>query len=394
VEASVIVDMPRTSTSAIAKRLIDLRDSGGAVALGRVLTLIVPTEDEYAEAAIDAANEASREHPCRILVLARGESRGTSRLDGQIRVGGDAGASEVVVLRSYGPLTEHGASMVVPLLLPDAPVVTWWPGEPPEDPGADPIGAMAQRRITDAATAGDPTGTLYRLAAAHRPGDTDFAWSRLTLWRGFLAAALDPDPDEPVTAATVTGAVDSPSTELLAAWLALALDCPVTRARTDAGTGIIGVRLERASGDIELVRPGGNVATLTQPGQPDRRISLPRRSNSDCLAEELRRLDPDDVFGDVVTKGLQQLEAAQEVSLAEAARQGRANAPEDTARRAQELDAAAAQNAAEIAAAEPSGIELTGPSGPLDAETEREEAETGDQPERFARSGESGPYAS
>jgi glucose-6-phosphate dehydrogenase assembly protein OpcA len=42
------------------------------------------------------------------------------------------------------------------------------------------------------------------------------------------------------------------------------------------------------------------VAELTQPGQPAQRISLPRRSLRDCLAEELRRLDPDEVFGQVV----------------------------------------------------------------------------------------------
>ncbi|CAH0302797.1 hypothetical protein SRABI83_04576 [Arthrobacter sp. Bi83] len=39
------------------------------------------------------------------------------------------------------------------------------------------------------------------------------------------------------------------------------------------------------------------MAELTQPGQPAQRISLPRRSLRDCLAEELRRLDPDEVFG-------------------------------------------------------------------------------------------------
>jgi glucose-6-phosphate dehydrogenase assembly protein OpcA len=395
VEASVIVDMPRTTTAAIAKRLIDLRDTGGAVALGRVLTLIVPTEDEYAEAAIDAANEASREHPCRILVLARGESRGTSRLDGQIRVGGDAGASEVVVLRSYGPLTEHGAAMVVPLLLPDAPVVTWWPGEAPEDPSADPVGAMAQRRITDSAASSDPTATLYRLSKHHEPGDTDFAWSRLTLWRGYLAAALDANPTEPVTSATVTGAVDSPSTELLAAWLALALDCPVTRARTDAGTGIVGVTLARASGDVELVRPDGAVATLRQPGQPERRIALARRSNSDCLAEELRRLDPDDAFGDVVTLGLPQLERAAAAPVSDAERTASTSYQEEEARRGAELDAAAARVSAEIASANPSGIELHEPA-PADGGSgpSPEDSAESDQPERFDRSGENGPSAS
>jgi glucose-6-phosphate dehydrogenase assembly protein OpcA len=49
-----------------------------------------------------------------------------------------------------------------------------------------------------------------------------------------------------------------------------------------------------------LSRDGGGVATLTQPDQPTHDIALPRRSLRDCLAEELRRLDPDELFGDVV----------------------------------------------------------------------------------------------
>ncbi|WP_245961868.1 glucose-6-phosphate dehydrogenase assembly protein OpcA [Quadrisphaera granulorum] len=344
--------MPRTSTAAIAKRLVHLRDSGGAVALGRVLTLVVPTDDEHAEAAIEAANDASREHPCRILVLAAADERGTSRLDGQIRVGGDAGASEVIVLRSYGPLTGHGASMVIPLLLPDAPVVVWWPGEAPEHPATDPIGSMAQRRITDAAASPDPVAALHRLAAHHVPGDTDFAWSRLTLWRGLLAAAFDQVPADVVTSATVTGASNSPSTELLAAWLALALQCPVTRVSGPAGGGIVGVRLERPSGVIELARPDSRVATLTQPGQPERRLALPRRSNRDCLAEELRRLDPDDIYGEVLTHGLAVLdaEADSHVGLAEAHATGRGPDVAEQLRHGAELDAAAHVRAAAIQA--------------------------------------------
>jgi hypothetical protein len=44
-----------------------------------------------------------------------------------------------------------------------------------------------------------------------------------------------------------------------------------------------------------------------QPNQPTHDISLPRRSLRDCLSEELRRLDPDDLFGDVIQSGLGQL---------------------------------------------------------------------------------------
>jgi glucose-6-phosphate dehydrogenase assembly protein OpcA len=303
----VIVDLPDTDTGSVSRKLVELRETGGAVALGRVLTLIIVTDDGTAEEQIRAANEASREHPCRIIAVVRGNRRGSARLDAQVRVGGDAGASEVLVLRLWGPLVDHGDSVVIPFLLPDAPVVAWWPGTPPDRPSEDPIGRMAHRRITDAAATANPMKTLERSAKSHVPGDTDLAWSRITLWRGLLAAALDQPPYDPVTAGSVTGAVDSPSAELMAAWIALTLRCPVTRSRTAAGTGLISVVFERESGPVELVRPDGNVATLTQPGQPDRRVSLPPRSDRDCLAEELRRLDPDEIYAEVLTEGLKLL---------------------------------------------------------------------------------------
>lgn len=306
----MIYDLPDTTTGAVNKKIVEIRETGGAVALGRVMTLVIVTDDGPAEQSIRSANEASREHPCRVIAVVRGNKRGTNRLDAQIRVGGDAGASEVIVLRLYGPLADHGDSVIVPFLLPDAPIVAWWPSDGPDVPVDDPIGRMAQRRITDSAASRNPIKVLHqRASAGHVPGDTDLAWSRITLWRGLLAAALDEPPYEPVTEATVTGGSDSPSTELMAGWLRLYLDCPVKRERTGAGTGMVAVTLQRASGPVELRRPDGNVATLTQPGQPERRIALAPRPDRDCLAEELRRLDPDDVFTEVALKGLPLLTA-------------------------------------------------------------------------------------
>ena len=300
----MIIDLPGTTTSAVNGRLVHLRETGGAIALGRVMTLVIVTDDVDAEAAIGAANEASREHPCRVLAVARGNRRGASRLDAQIRVGGDAGASEVIVLRLYGPLVDHGDSVIVPLLLPDTPVVDWWPGQAPEKPADDPIGRMAQRRITDSSAGRNPARTLGDRAANYSPGDTDLAWTRITRWRALLAAALDQPPFEPVTRATVYGASDSPSSDLLGAWLGHRLRCEVVRKKTEPGTGMVGVVLDRPSGPVSLQRPDGNVATLTQPGQPERRIAMPRRSDVDCLLEELRRLDPDEVYAETLAKGL------------------------------------------------------------------------------------------
>jgi glucose-6-phosphate dehydrogenase assembly protein OpcA len=306
-EDSVIVDLPNTTVSKVSKSLVRIREQGGAVALGRVLTLIISTDFKGIETAIQAANDASREHPCRILVLAddKGASKKSARLDAQIRVGGDAGASEVIVLRAHGEAASDPQGLVTGLLLPDAPVVAWWPNEAPDKAATSPIGLIATRRITDAASQKDPHAYLVHLAKTYTPGDSDFAWTRLTLWRAQLAAILDQPPYDAITAIEVTGAVDSPSTDLLAAWLELQLKVKVSLIRTTRGkavSGIRGVKLIRKSGDIEIVRNVPDVATLVQPTQPTREISLPRRGLRDCLSEDMRRLDPDDLFGKVITK--------------------------------------------------------------------------------------------
>lgn len=306
----MIIDMPDTTTNAVGKRLAHLRDEGGAVALGRVLTLVVVAEEADIEESVRAANQASHEHPCRVVVIAPLAARDTSspRLDAEIRVGGDAGASEVVVLRAATPMREHPDTLVMPLLLPDAPIVVWWPTGGPDDPSGDPMGAMAQRRITDTTTAADPVAMLHRLAGTFRPGDTDLAWARVTLWRGLIAAAVEQPPYEPVTAVRVEGQEEHTSLDLLAAWLGQRLRCPATVVRTDSDDAITRVTLERKSGPIVLDRPDGRVVSITQPEKPERRMALPIRALSEALIEELRRLDPDELYGEVLTKGVSRVE--------------------------------------------------------------------------------------
>lgn len=311
----MIVELPGTTTSGISRALVKIREEGGAVALGRVLTLVIATRHGAEEEAIAAANAASREHPMRVIVLSTPlpDARvGGSRLDAQIRVGGDAGASEVIVLRAHGDTAKNEEGLVTGLLLADAPVVAWWPADTPDIVSDSPIGRMAQCRITDAAAQSDPRGFLSHLAKTYQPGDTDFAWTRLTLWRAQLAAVLDQPPFETITGIEVHGASDSPSTTLLAAWLQGQLQVAARQellGPTGSSAGIHEVRLERASGTITLVRTQPTIVTLTQPGQPVHDISLPRRNLRDCLAEELRRLDPDDLFGDVIQHGLGELDA-------------------------------------------------------------------------------------
>ena len=239
--------------------------------------------------------------------MAKGTRSAAPRIDGQIRVGGDAGASDVIVLRLYGPLANQGRSAVVPLLLPDTPTVTWWPGKGPKAPAQDQLGQLAQRRITDAAAENNPIRALRTRSKNYAAGDTDLAWTRLTNWRAQLVAALDLPPYEPITSASVTGEADSPSTELLAGWLAEYLNVPVKRVKTTAAQGIVAVRLDRPCRPHRItptrrqnrhIDPTGS----TQPGGS----TLHRRDNRDCLIEELRRLDPDEVY-EAALRGLTKL---------------------------------------------------------------------------------------
>jgi glucose-6-phosphate dehydrogenase assembly protein OpcA len=310
----MIVDLPNTTTSKISKALVRIREEGGAVALGRVLTLIISSTLGHEEEAIAAANDASREHPMRVIVVSTqipnaGDPEPVARVDAEIRVGGDAGASEVIVLRVYGEAASDPEGLVTGLLLSDAPVVTWWPGEAPEIPSETPLGRLADRRITDASAQPHPQDALFHLCRSYRPGDTDFAWTRLTLWRAQLAAVLDQPPYDAVTAVQVTGAAASPSTTMLAAWLQMQLGVTVDYELTSGplANGVHGVHLTRASGVISLEREVPDVATLSQPGQPLQDLTLKRRSLRDCLADELRRLDPDELYGEVIMRGLPSL---------------------------------------------------------------------------------------
>ncbi|MBD8077731.1 glucose-6-phosphate dehydrogenase assembly protein OpcA [Cellulosimicrobium arenosum] len=305
----MIIDLPDTTTNAVNKRLVSLRDEGGAIALGRVLTLVAICEETDVESSIEAANDASREHPCRVIVVAPSPDRPVGRLDAQIRVGGDAGASEVVVLRAAPALTDLADTLVMPLLLPDAPIVVWWPGEPPAAPAEESVGAMAQRRITDSIQSDDPPRALATLASNYAAGDSDLAWARVTLWRGLIAAALDQPPYEPVTAVAIEGRGQHTSLSLLGAWLERRLRCPATIVDREGAEAITKVTLERKSGPIVLDRPDGRTVTISEPSKPDRRVALPIRRLSEALIEELRRLDEDEVYGDVLTKGLSKVGA-------------------------------------------------------------------------------------
>ncbi|QZY30669.1 glucose-6-phosphate dehydrogenase assembly protein OpcA [Nocardioides coralli] len=302
-----MIELTDTDSAEIAAEFVRARTRAGSPAMGMVMTLVVVVDEDDAPDAMDAARKASHEHPARILGVIRGDGRGAARVDAQVGIG-QGWTGEAALIRLKGEVVRHAESVVLPLLLPDSPVVVWWPTDHPSDPAADPLGRLGQRRITDSAfVSRGKVRALQAQCQSYAPGNTDLAWTRITPWRALLAAALDQHPVK-VKAIRVAAERISPSADLLLAWLSDRLRVPAERV-TSQGPGITEVCLETADGDITITRPDGRLATFTSPSRPDRPVALKRRAIPELLAEELRWSDEDDIYA-ATAKRLLALEAA------------------------------------------------------------------------------------
>ena len=289
-----------TTGNEVVKALAAERRSAGGVASGMALTLIVVVDEPRVREAEAAVTIASAAHPCRMVVVVRSDiERDRNRLDAEIVVGGRLGPGEAVVTRMYGRLALHAESVVMPLLVPDVPVVTWWHGEPPEQIANDFLGVVADRRITDSAQAADPIAALRQRAVDYAPGDTDLAWTRITPWRTLVAGAFD-TLDTQVTSARLVAPRNDPTAALMAGWLTARLNLTPEWQDTTEHPRLHSVELRCANGDTLSLTREENVATFRRTGQEDRQLPLVRRPLGDELAEELRRLDPDQIYAEAL----------------------------------------------------------------------------------------------
>jgi glucose-6-phosphate dehydrogenase assembly protein OpcA len=295
-----MIELVDTNAAGIAAEFVASRLRAGSPAMSMVMTLVIVVDEDTAEDAMRVARQASHEHPARVLGVILGDARGHARVNAQVGTG--AGwTGETALIRLTGEVVKHAESVVLPLLLPDSPVAIWWPADPPEDPASDPLGQLGQRRITDAAavTRGKRKA-IHLQCASYAAGNTDLAWTRITPWRALLAAALDQQPLR-VTGGSVTAERISPSADLLVAWLSDRLKVHIER-KGSQGPGITEVRLDSKEGPIVISRRDGRLATYSSPDRPDRPVALKRRQLPELLAEELRRLDEDEVYAATARK--------------------------------------------------------------------------------------------
>src|SRR5258708_9756725 len=103
------IDLTDTTTGAISSALTEARARLGGMTMGMVLTLIIVTDEAAQYDAIRAANQAAREHPCRVLAVISRKPKADSRLDAEIRVG-QASPGATIGMRMYRTLGQHAHS--------------------------------------------------------------------------------------------------------------------------------------------------------------------------------------------------------------------------------------------------------------------------------------------
>ncbi|HEU5006993.1 MAG TPA: glucose-6-phosphate dehydrogenase assembly protein OpcA [Jatrophihabitantaceae bacterium] len=284
-----------TTGTEVVRALAEERGTGGGVTSGLALTLVVVLDEKDTHDVEAAVSVAAARHPMRVLAVIRRQiDAPVPRLDAEVEIGGRYGPVETVVLRMYGRLALHAESVTLPLLAPDAPVVTWWYSETPTVVAHDPLGVFADRRITNVIRDPDPSASLRQRAIDYAPGDTDLTWTVITPWRAALASAFD-TVHTPATSVLVKGNPVDPSAQLLAGWLSSCLNLyvPVEKAE---GKYISSVEVCFGDDYCVTLRNDGYKLIMSRPGQMDSIAPFPNRSTGDVLAEELRRLDPDEPY--------------------------------------------------------------------------------------------------
>jgi len=322
-------------------------NGGGAVVRASVANLVVVTPNRPAgQRALAAVEELGARAPSRCVVLIAEPPEGRQGVRSWARVvnrrpdqGPEVVWEEVVVQTNVHP--SHLTAVVLPLLLPELPVFTWWQGTPPFDQQVfAELTSVTDRLIVDSAAFVDPVADLRRLQAtvgALEPAVTDCVWGRLTPWRELLAAPFGGPQLRPALDHARWLRVDSvePTAGLeLVGWFASRLgweldgaqqegDELAVRYRTPGGT--CQVRAVAAIGSSNLTRvhlemdtdegpasvrveapPGHLVATVEAPGQPTGRRKVGRGTDPSAgpagLGQELQIFGRDRVFEDALAQ--------------------------------------------------------------------------------------------
>jgi|SRR5665213_635653 len=298
-----------------AQMASDQADSGG-VLRACAMTLVVAAEDAAdGDQVRQTVGVLMHNHPSRAVILRpSGVSGGGDDLDARIFAECWKPFGKAQQICSEGieiTAGQHGLSEVakflVPLRVPDLPVVLWCRGAhvftAALEPGSlEPLFPLADKIIFDSADVADADSALQFLRRLRGRGRrvADLHWTRLTGWREVLAHLFDDQALQPeqIKTAQVTfgGPAVTTGARYFAGWIRTAL--PGARVTLESGEGAPGLRsltLTTASDHLAISLGGDHCVEVSGCGRHYRSL-LPSASEEELMQEELGILGPDPVY--------------------------------------------------------------------------------------------------
>jgi glucose-6-phosphate dehydrogenase assembly protein OpcA len=283
------------------------QEAAGGVLRACAMTLLVVAEDQAdAEQARRTIGVLMHGHPSRAIVLRMSQDE-----DLEARVFAECwmpfGSNQQICAEGVEVTagTQHlidVARLLVPIIVPDLPVVLWCRGAHAFVSDAfDPLFPLAGKIVFDSATASEPKAAIAALKGLKTGGRrvADLAWTRLTGWREALANAFDDGNLPPdVKSIRIAHGGTSPSASVLyfATWIGqMVPSAAVTFEPAPGEPGLQSVTLSGGGSEIAIVRTEGSCVEI-RGGAHDSRSLLPADSEEALMGEELSILGADPAF--------------------------------------------------------------------------------------------------
>jgi len=288
------------------------QETAGGVLRACSMTLLAVADAEVdAELVRRTLGILMHAHPSRAIVL-----RGATAGDLDARVFAECWmpfgshqqiCAEGVEISANAAQMRDVAQLLLPLIVPDLPVVLWCRGPRALVPGAfDPLFPLAEKIIFDSSAAPDAQAAIAALKELRASGRrvADLAWTRLTGWREAVAHVFDDGPctlSSSLTSARIAFG-GGPSTGVLyfSTWIERAVPTARVTLVSAAEPGLQSVTLSGGSGEISITLADAGSVEVRTGDQSACRSLLPSTTDDALMREELAILGPDPIFDAVL----------------------------------------------------------------------------------------------
>jgi glucose-6-phosphate dehydrogenase assembly protein OpcA len=200
---------------------------------------------------------------------------------------------------------EEVARFLLPLRVPDLPVVLWCRGKAASDAsGYHPLFSLADKIVFDSGHTADADEALRSLRRLHAYGYrvADLHWTRLTGWREVVAHLFDDGLNASEIRSARIGYGDELTTcaRYFEAWVRTAVPSSRVTIESEKGPrGLHSLTLGTRSGDVSItLRDGHLLEVIGEMGGIDRnyRTALPSHAEDAMMREELGILGADPIY--------------------------------------------------------------------------------------------------